>query len=846
MSRSVGRAPIWNRGGRRSRLALAAGAAARAAACLAPWLAACLTIAASAGAQTVSSAANQTFVVSAAPTASGNITVTDAATATITAANDIRIRVPAGLNLTWDPTVTTVTITGTGAAKVSTTVSYANGNLDLVINVTTNFAGGNAIVVAGLRFANFTAVSAASRLGLIVGGAGGAVVDTDNRTRTIVAPTISSAANQSFLVAAAATTISTITITDASTASITAANDIRVRIPAALNMTWDPSVTTATIGGASAARVSATVSYANGNRDLVINVTTNFAAGGAITVAGLRFMSFTATSPATSLQLITGGAAAIVAATDNRTKTIVAPVLSSAADQVFIVGAAATAMSAITVTDAAVASITAANDIRIRIPAALNMTWDPTATVATFGGGAAAKASTTVSYANGNRDLVVNVTANFVAGDVITISGLRFASFTATSSATSLELVTGGAGGVVVATDDKTKRIVATSLSSAANQTFVVGAPATAVSPITITDATTPAITAANDIRIRIPAAFNMTCNTAVTTATISGGAAAKMSTAVTYEDAGKTVVLNVTTSFVGSDQITVSGLQFTSFTAISAAANLQLVVAGSGAATADLDDKSIVIGSAGVTFTPNVAAVSRLPSNAVTYTATGTLTNTGSVADSYDLLGAVRPGGALTFVSITGPGVTQGATPDSARLTGLAAGGVATITLTYSVGNVPVGTLDSLFVLARSVALVTAQDSVKLAVLVAGPTLTFSKSVAPLGTPPPGSDLTYTASVANVGSQSAVNVVLMDSLPGSVQFKLASVVTTMPAGVTAAVEFSNDAGATWIYVPTATGCGAPAGYDGCVRAIRWRLLSNLSSVPPDNTGSVQFVTRIP
>lgn len=802
-------------------------------------------LAAPAGAQTVSSAANQTFVVSAPPTSSGNITVTDAGTPTITAANDIRIRIPAGLNMTWDPTVTTVTITGTGAAKVSTTVSYANGNLDLVLNVTTNFAGSNSIVVAGLRFANFTAVSGNSRLGLIVGGAAGAVVDTDNRTRNIVAATISSAANQTFVVGAAATAISTITITDASTASITAANDIRVRIPAALNMTWDPSVTTATIGGASAGRVATTVSYANGNRDLIIDVTTNFAGGGAITVSGLRFMNFSATSPATALQLFTDGTATIVAATDNRTKTIVSPTLSSALDQVFIVGAPATAMTAITVTDAAVATITAANDIRIRIPAALSMTWDATATTATIGGSAAAKVSTTVSYANGNRDLVLNVTTNFVAGDAITISGLRFTSFTAISPATSLQLITGGAAGAVVVSDDKTKRIVATSISSAANQTFIVGAPSTVISAITVTDASTPAMTAANDIRIRIPASLNMIWNTAITTATIGGVAAGKVSTTVTYEDAGKTVVLNVTTNFAGSDQITVSGLQFTSFTAISAATNLQLVVAGPGGATADLDDKTIAIATAGVTFTPHTATVSRLPSNAVTYTATGLLTNTGSQADSYDLIGAVRPGTALTFVSITGAGVTQGAAPDSARLTGLAAGAAATITLTYSVGNVAVGTLDSLVVVARSLALPTARDSVKLAVLVAGPTLSFSKGVSPTGTQAPGTDLTYTATVTNVGTQAAYNVVLSDSLPAGVEFKVGSVVSTMPSGMSVTVEYSNDAGATWTYTPVSAGCAAPAGYDGCVNRIRWLLLANLSATAPDNTGNVQFVTRI-
>jgi uncharacterized repeat protein (TIGR01451 family) len=245
------------------------------------------------------------------------------------------------------------------------------------------------------------------------------------------------------------------------------------------------------------------------------------------------------------------------------------------------------------------------------------------------------------------------------------------------------------------------------------------------------------------------------------------------------------------------------------------------------------------------VTFTPHTATVSRLPSNAVTYTTTGVLTNTGSQADSYDLIGAVRPGTALTFVSITGAGVTQGAALDSARVTGLAAGGAATITLTYSVGNVAVGTLDSLVVIARSLALPTVRDSVKLAVLVAGPTLSFSKGVSPTGTQAPGTDLTYTATVTNVGTQAAYNVVLSDSLPAGVEFKVGSVVTTMPSGVGVTLEYSNDNGATWTYTPVSAGCAAPAGYDGCVNRIRWLLLANLSPTAPDNTGNVQFVARI-
>ena len=55
-------------------------------------------------------------------------------------------------------------------------------------------------------------------------------------------------------------------------------------------------------------------------------------------------------------------------------------------------------------------------------------------------------------------------------------------------------------------------------LSSAANQFFTVDGLTKGISPITVTDdGTTPAITAANDIRIRIPSSFNMTWDTSNT-----------------------------------------------------------------------------------------------------------------------------------------------------------------------------------------------------------------------------------------------------------------------------------------------------------------------------------------
>lgn len=138
-------------------------------------------------------------------------------------------------------------------------------------------------------------------------------------------------------------------------------------------------------------------------------------------------------------------------------------------------------------------------------------------------------------------------------------------------------------------------------ISSAANQIFYVNQSATAISAITITD-NTGAITAANDIRIRIPSTFNMAWDTTDTTATIGGAAASKVSTTVTYEGSNKILVLNVTSDFTAGDSITVSGLSFASFSAVSSYDNLELDVYNSGVVHT-IDDKYIQIKSS--TFGP-------------------------------------------------------------------------------------------------------------------------------------------------------------------------------------------------------------------------------------------------
>ncbi len=318
------------------------------------------------------------------------------------------------------------------------------------------------------------------------------------------------------------------------------------------------------------------------------------------------------------------------------------------------------------------------------------------------------------------------------------------------------------------------------------------------------------------------------------------------MSTTVSYEDGGKTLVINVLTDFAADDWLNVKGLSFMDFTSASFARRLELEVYNDGVAnTSDTRTKSIFGPTYDVAVVPDTQTASRLPSNGTNYTVDFTVANIGSNTDDYDLLTTKLPGGTITVVSITGPGVTQGANPDSARLANLGMGLTATVTVTYAVASVPAGTTDTLVLTARSVGAPSKTDDARLELVVVRPTLAIGKTVDPVGTPPPGTDLTYTITVTNAGSDSAMSVVHVDSLPTQVGFKFGSVSTTLPPGVTATVAYSNDGGSSWTYTPLDAGCGAPAGYDDCVTHLRWSLQNPLSHLAPDNSGQFEFVARI-
>ena len=136
------------------------------------------------------------------------------------------------------------------------------------------------------------------------------------------------------------------------------------------------------------------------------------------------------------------------------------PFAESAADQTFEVNQSPAGISQLRIKAASSTPVvTAANDIRIVIPAALGMKWATSTTVATLGGSASGKASTTVQYPDDNT-LLINVETNFAGNDDLTISGLSFKNFTAGAASTSLNLYYNGTSTGMAEAIDLKKKII--------------------------------------------------------------------------------------------------------------------------------------------------------------------------------------------------------------------------------------------------------------------------------------------------------------------------------------------------------------------------------------------------
>ena len=237
------------------------------------------------------------------------------------------------------------------------------------------------------------------------------------------------------------------------------------------------------------------------------------------------------------------------------------------------------------------------------------------------------------------------------------------------------------------------------------------------------------------------------------------------------------------------------------------------------------------------------LASVDFFPDNVGNATAGGTVTyshtvtNTGNIADTFDLTYASSQGWTYVFFDALSAPITSVA---------LAPGASANITVRLTVpAGVVVGTVEVGVLSATGQVTLATDNATDITTIVAG-NLTLTKSVSPVGDQVPGTDLSYTVDYQNLGSDDLTAIVIYDAMPAWTQFQVGSAVTgTAPASVTSiTIEYSDDNGATWAYAPVSGGGGAPAGYDANVTNVRWVFAGNLLAGGASTTG-VGFTVRI-
>jgi len=216
------------------------------------------------------------------------------------------------------------------------------------------------------------------------------------------------------------------------------------------------------------------------------------------------------------------------------------------------------------------------------------------------------------------------------------------------------------------------------------------------------------------------------------------------------------------------------------------------------------------------VTVTADAASVDVLPSNGGQETITFTVENTGTLAETFDLDASLAGAGNLVIVSVNG---TAGASGTVA----LAAGATASISVVFTVNDVPGGTSDGITLTATSQTdPANAFDSDQTVVDVERPALSMTKRAfrddqATLidngagDEVAPGEFIQYRIDIENTGGANAVTVQVSDPLAPSLIFDSATgdvpadwTINEVAGTVTAELDVPLAAGATrtfWIRV---------------------------------------------
>lgn len=382
------------------------------------------------GRPSISSLIDQVFINPPQIEAMSQITISDdPVNPRIFPTTQIRIAIPTSptFNMTWQGGLTATT-----SSNLNSAVTYVPGNKILIVTAGASWTPGGSGTISGLNFST-TATSLPDNLELFMSPTG-TLTNIDDKLIAIggvpaVSSGIDATFNQEYTVNDPSSTVNLITLTDAASPSFQAGNSLEIVIPSGLHCEWKNS--TPTFGGTGASHItvpSTTFSYPN-PQTLRIFVNSDFSGGQTLTIDNLFFTNFSAASSSTGLQLRVniGGP---ISATDNRTKAIGAPTISSATNQVF--GKNDLTMDAAQITisdDGTTPRIKPGTDIRIRIPSTFNMVW--AGTVPTLTGTGAGNVGTPGMV---GRIMTIPVSTPFAPGQTLIITGAQFTGFNGSPS----------------------------------------------------------------------------------------------------------------------------------------------------------------------------------------------------------------------------------------------------------------------------------------------------------------------------------------------------------------------------------------------------------------------------
>jgi uncharacterized repeat protein (TIGR01451 family) len=119
-------------------------------------------------------------------------------------------------------------------------------------------------------------------------------------------------------------------------------------------------------------------------------------------------------------------------------------------------------------------------------------------------------------------------------------------------------------------------------------------------------------------------------------------------------------------------------------------------------------------------------------------------------------------------------------------------------------------------------------------------PTIDLNRSYEANNGVMPNEEIEYTITAENSGEADAIEITLVEEIAPDTDFKIGSIQTFPSSG---AIEYSND-GIDWTLTPSDEGCGAPIGFDRCIRWIRWTPTEPLLH-SSGNSVTIFFITRI-